>query len=99
MPVYRPFYFYAEAYNLETRNGMFRVRTTYEVYNKERMRQEIVDVMIKDWIEPGNVAYLGTEYHPMDLAPGNYIIVLRVKDLVSGKERSAVAEFHLVSRD
>ena len=78
---------------------MFRVRTTYEVYNKERMRQEIVDVMFKDWIEPGDVAYLGTEYHPMDLAPGNYIIVLRVKDLVSGKERSAVAEFKLVARD
>ncbi len=97
LPMYKPFYFYSEAYNLETRDGMLRVRTTYEVYNKERMRQEIVDVMIKDWIEPGNVAYLGTEYHPMDLAPGNYIIVLRVKDLVSGKERSAVAEFQLVA--
>jgi hypothetical protein len=78
---------------------MYRVRTTYEVYNKEKMRQEIVDVMIKDWIEPGNVAYLGAEYHPMDLIPGNYIIVLKVKDLVSGKERSAIAEFRLVGND
>lgn len=99
LPVYRPFYFYSEAYNLETREGMFRVRTTYEVYNKEKMRQEIVDVMIKDWIEPGNVAYLGTEYHPMDLIPGHYIIVLKVKDLVSGKERSVVAEFQLAGND
>jgi len=99
LPVHRPFYFYSEAYNLDTQDGMYRVRTTYEVYNKERMRQEVVDVMIKDWIEPGNIAYLGAEYHPMDLVPGNYIIVLKVKDLVSGKERSAVAEVKLVGAE
>jgi hypothetical protein len=95
LPVHRPFYFYSEAYNLETKEGLYRVRTTYEVYNKEEMRQEVVDVMIKDWIEPGNIAYFGAEYHPMDLVPGNYIIVLRVKDLISGKERSAVTEVRL----
>ena len=99
LPVHHPFYLYSEAYNLETKDGMYRVRTTYEVYNKERMRQEVVDVMIKDWIEPGNTAYLGTEYHPMDLLPGSYMIVLKVKDLISGKERSAVAEFRLVEED
>ncbi len=99
LPVHKSFYLYSEAYNLETREGMHRVRTTYEVYNKERMRQEVVDVMIKDWIEPGNTAYLGAEYHPMDLLPGSYMIVLKVKDLVSGKERSAVAEFQLVETD
>ena len=95
LPVHRPFYFYSEAYNLDTKDGLHRVRTTYEVYNKERMRQEVVDVMIKDWIEPGNIAYFGAEYHPMDLVPGNYIIVLKVKDLISGKERSAVTEVRL----
>jgi len=99
LPVHRPFYFYSEAYNLDTKDGMYRVRTTYEVYNKERMRQEVVDVMIKDWIEPGNIAYLGAEYHPMDLLPGNYIIVLKVKDLISGKERSAVAEVRLMGTE
>lgn len=99
LPVHRLFYLYSEAYNLETSNGMYRVRTTYEVYNKEQMRQEVVDVMIKDWIEPGSIAYIGTEYHPMDLSPGNYIIVLKVKDLISGKERSAVSEFRLVATD
>lgn len=95
LPVHKPFYFYSEAYNLETKDGLYRVRTTYEVYNKERMRQEVVDVMIKDWIEQGNIAYLGAEYHPMDLVAGNYIIVLKVKDLISGKERSAVTEVRL----
>ncbi|KPK63798.1 hypothetical protein AMJ83_04910 [candidate division WOR_3 bacterium SM23_42] len=99
LPVHRLFYLYSEAYNLETSNGMYRIRTTYEVYNKEQMRQEVVDVMIKDWIEPGNIAYIGTEYHPMDLSPGNYIIVSKVKDLISGKERSAVSEFRLVGTD
>lgn len=55
--------------------------------------------MIKDWIEPGDIAYLAAEYHPMDLPPGYYIMVVRVKDLVSGKERSAVTEFQLIARD
>jgi hypothetical protein len=96
LPVHRPFYFYSEAYNLDTKDGLHRVRTTYEVYNKEKMRQEVVDVLIKDWIEPGNIAYFGAEYHPMDLVPGNYIIVLKVKDLISGKERSAVTEMRLL---
>ncbi len=99
LPVHMPFYLYSEAYNLETKDGMYRVRTTYEVYNKEKMRQEVVDVMIKDWIEPGNTAYLGAEYHPMDLVPGSYMIVMKVKDLLSGKERSAVAEFRLVGTE
>ncbi|MBE0432713.1 hypothetical protein IBX73_04515 [candidate division WOR-3 bacterium] len=98
LPVRQPFYLYAEAYNLETKDGMHQVRTIYEVYNKDRMRQEVVDVMVKDWIEPGNTAFLGAEYHPMDLVPGSYMIVLKVKDILSGKERSAVAEFIMVER-
>jgi GWxTD domain-containing protein len=90
-----PFYFYAEVYNLETQDGMHRLTTTYEVTNKEKMKRAIVDVMIKDYMAEGNVAYLGAEYHPMDLAPGHYMIVLRAVDLLSGKERTAVAEFEL----
>lgn len=95
VPVHRPFYFFAEVYNLETKNGMHQLKTTYEVYNKQKMRREIVDVMIKDHLEAGDVAYLGAEYHPMDLSPGYYIMVLRVVDLLSGTERSAVSEFEL----
>lgn len=95
LPVHCPFYFYAEVYNLETKNGMHQLRTTYEVTNKEKMRREVVDVMIRDHIEAGDIAYLGAEYHPMDLAPGDYIIILRAKDLLSGKERTAISEFEL----
>ncbi len=98
-PVHKPFYLYAEVYNLTMQDGMHQLRTTYEVYNKERMRQEVVDVMIKDWIEPGDIAFLGAEYHPMDLVPGSYMIVLKVTDLLSGKERSAVAELTLTEAD
>ncbi len=99
IPIHKPFYFYTEVYNLETKDGIHELRTTYEVYNKTKMKQEIVDVMIKDWIEPGDIAYLATEYHPMDLDPGFYIIVLKAKDLITEKERSAVAEFELVSTE
>ncbi len=96
VPVHRPFYFFAEVYNLETKNGMHQLKTTYEIYNKQKMRREIVDVMIKDHLEAGDVAYLGAEYHPMDLSPGYYIMVLRVVDLLSGTERTAVCEFELM---
>jgi len=95
LPLYKLFYFYAEVYNLETKNGLHQLKMTYEVYNKEKMRREIVDVMIRDHIESGDVAYLAAAYHPMDLPPGQYIIVLRVEDLLSGKERTAVNEFAL----
>jgi GWxTD domain-containing protein len=99
LPVHKLFYLYTEVYNLGTKDGMHQLITTYEVYNKEKMRKEIVDVMIKDIIEPGDVAYLAAEYHPMDLSPGHYIIVVKIKDLISDKERTAVTEFQLVSVD
>ncbi len=97
VPVFQPFFFYAEVYNLETQNGLHQLSTTYEVTNKEKMRREVVDVMIRDYVEPGDIAFLAAEYHPMDLAPGHYIITMRVKDIVSGKERAAVSEFELKS--
>jgi hypothetical protein len=93
--VFQPFFFYAEVYNLETDNGLHQLSTTYEVTNKEKMRREVVDVMIRDYVEPGDIAFLAAEYHPMDLAPGHYIITMRVKDILSGKERTAVSEFEL----
>ncbi len=96
LPVHRPFYLYAEVYNLETKDGRHHLRTTYEVYNREKMRKEIADIMIDDWFEPGDVAYLGALYHPMDLPPGHYIIVLRAKDELNGKERNTIAEFELI---
>ena len=95
LPIHQPFYLYVEVYNLKTRDGQHHLRTTYEVYNKEKMHKEIVDIMIDDWFEPGDVAYLGAHYHPMDLPPGHYIIVLRAKDQLSGKERTAITEFKL----
>ncbi len=94
-PVHQPFYFYAEAYNLKTENGCHQLHTAYEVYNIEKMRQEIVDVMVKTYVDQGDVAYIGVEYHPMDLEPGRYMILLRARDLIGNKERSVVAEFEL----
>ncbi|MGB3479645.1 MAG: hypothetical protein WBB67_10840 [bacterium] len=93
--IHTPFYFYAEVYNLETKNGMHQLKMTYEVINKAKMKREIVDVVIKDQIEAGDVAYLAALYHPMDLEPGFYIITLRTVDLLSSKERTAVCEFEL----
>ena len=93
--VHTPFYFYAEVYNLETKNGMHQLKMTYEVTNKAKMKREPVDVMIKDQIEAGNTAYLAAQYHPMDLDPGHYMITLRTVDLLTDKERTAVCEFEL----
>lgn len=96
VPMFQPFYFYAEVYNLATIDGLHKVKTTYEITNREKMRREVVDVMIKDHIDAGDVAYLGAIYHPMDLSPGHYIITLKAVDLISGQERTAISEFELV---
>jgi len=94
-PVYLPFYLYAEIYNLKTEKGEYHIKTIYEVYNKQKMRREIVDIMIEDHIGLSSTAYLAAKYHPMDLKPGYYMIVLRVKDMIGGKECTAVNEFKL----
>jgi len=97
--VHTPFYFYAEVYNLETKNGMHQLKMTYEVTNKGKMKREPIDIMIKEQIEAGNTAYLAAQYHPMDLDPGLYMITLRTVDLLTGKERSAVCDFELKLRE
>ncbi|HEX7320431.1 MAG TPA: hypothetical protein VF399_08765 [bacterium] len=93
-----PFYFYHELYNLQTSGGRHQLRTTYEIYSKERMKREILDVLIQDESGEGDIAYLPAKYHPMDLPAGNYIVVARDTDLLSGKEKTAVSEFELLSR-
>ena len=91
-----PFYFYHEVYNLMTKNGEYLLKTDYEIYNKEKMQKEIVDIMTQTKSDAGDVGYIGAKYHPMDLSPGSYIIVARTTDLLSGEQYSAVAEFVLV---
>jgi hypothetical protein len=102
MPVHQPFYFYHEVYNLETKNGLHQIRTMYQIYNLQERRdrpieEEVVDVLIQELFEEGDVAYLAAKYHPMDLLPGHYLIVTKDRDLLSGKERTAIGEFELVN--
>lgn len=101
-PLHAPFYFYHEVYNLGTKNGIHQIRTTYQIYNlQERknrpLEEEVVDVLIQELFEEGEVAFLAAKYHPMDLLPGRYLIVAKDKDLLSGKERTALGEFELVN--
>lgn len=95
IPVGQPFYLYHEIYNLSTDNGMHSLKTIYEIYNREKMRKEIVDVLVQSEINEGDAAYLGAKYHPMDLPEGQYIIVAKTTDMLSGEEFSAVGEFIL----
>jgi len=98
MPVSQPFYFYHEVYNLGMRDSLHQLRTSYEVYNKDKMKKEIIDIMIQDEVGKGDVAYLAMKYHPMDLPPGHYIIIARDTDMLSGKERSTIFEFELTAK-
>ncbi|MCX7996001.1 MAG: GWxTD domain-containing protein [candidate division WOR-3 bacterium] len=95
LPVSTPFYIYHEVYNLKTQEGQYLLKTDYEIYNKEKMRKEIVDVMSQSNSGEGDVAYIAAKYHPMDLLPGNYIIVAKTTDLLSGENFTAVGEFTL----
>lgn len=93
-----PFYFYHEVYNLTTKDGMHLLKTDYEIYNKEKMRKEIVDILSQTKSSEGEIAYVASKYHPMDLPAGDYIVVARSKDLLSGEEFTAVGEFSLKKR-
>ncbi len=95
LPVSVPFYIYHEVYNLTTKEGQHLLKIDYEVYNKERMRKEIVDIMTQTESNNSDVAYIAAKYHPMDLPAGQYIIVVRDTDLLSGEQFTAVGEFTL----
>ncbi|MGB9720832.1 MAG: hypothetical protein ACPL28_05055 [bacterium] len=95
IPVSTPFYIYHEVYNLKIQDGQHLLKVDYEIYNKEKMRREIVDIMTQTESSEGDVAYVAAKYHPMDLPAGNYIIVARTTDLLSGEQFTAVGEFTL----
>ncbi len=95
LAVSTPFYVYHELYNLMTRDGQHLLKVNYEIYNREKMRKEIVDIMTQTESSEGDVAYIAAKYHPMDLPAGNYLIVARTTDLLSGEEYTAVGEFTL----
>ncbi|MEO0205107.1 MAG: hypothetical protein ABIL22_00325 [candidate division WOR-3 bacterium] len=95
LQVSTPFYVYHEVYNLKTQDGQHLLKVDYEIYNKEKMRREIVDIMSQTESSEGDVAYIAAKYHPMDLPAGNYIIVARTTDLLSGEQFTAVGEFAL----
>jgi len=95
MFVSTPFYIYHEVYNLTTQQGQHLLKIDYEIYNKEKMRKEIVDIMTQTESSEGDIAYIAAKYHPMDLPPGQYIIVARNTDLLSGEQFTAVSEFEL----
>lgn len=99
LPVSNPFYIYHEVYNLKVQDGQHLLRVDYEIYNKEKMRKEIIDVMSQTKSSEGDVAYIAAKYHPMDLPPGNYIIVAKTTDLLSGEQFSTLGEFRLEKTD
>ncbi|MGQ9535496.1 MAG: GWxTD domain-containing protein [bacterium] len=98
LPVANSFYIYHEVYSLQTREGQHLLKVDYEIYNKARMRREIVDIMSQTESGEGNIAYIAAKYHPMDLPSGEYIIVARSIDLLGGEEYTAVNEFTLEER-
>jgi len=93
--VHTPFYFYHEVYNLAIKEGMHMIKTDYEIYNKEKMQKEVVDILTQGETGEGDIAYISAKYHPMDLPPGEYIVVARTTDLLIGEEYTAVGEFVL----
>jgi len=99
LPVSTPFYIYHEVYNLKIQDGQHLLRVDYEIYNKEKMRKEIVDIMGQTESSEGDIGYIAAKYHPMDLPPGNYIIVARITDMLSGEQFTAVGEFTLEKLD
>ncbi len=95
LPVNLPFYFYVEIYNLGVKDGQHHIELNYEIYNLKKGRREFIEVLKQREIGDGDVAYVATKYHPMDLPPGEYLVVIKMRDLVNRDECSAVKDFVL----
>lgn len=87
IPAGQPYYIYYEIYNLAVNHdGLHNVVVEYQTFrsdNEGRIKECIVNTPPEMYLSTGNTFYRCTKIHPMQLEPGEYIMVISVKDLIS----------------
>ena len=93
------FYVLYELYNLGTSDeGRHRVEAEYQLIHEDTRRLAVVPTPTKFVTGNGGDATVVERVHTMDLNPGPYLLVARVRDLESGTDISLTARFRIQPR-
>ncbi|MEO0226353.1 MAG: hypothetical protein ABIL05_05320, partial [candidate division WOR-3 bacterium] len=94
--VAQPIFFYHEVYNLGlNEEGNHRIKTKYRIVEKISKKEQLVDFVEKIEEDIGTTAYVAVKYHPMNLPPGQYLVVAETQDLILGQTFYSMLEFAL----
>lgn len=93
------FYVLYEVYNLLTdSDGLHHAEAVNELIARETRQAAVIPVPSRTISGPGPTAVVVERVHTMDLRPGPYLYVSRVRDLSSGRTASLTAEFIILPR-
>ncbi len=96
---YQPFYVYYEVYSLATdAAGEHQVTVGHGIYLSDTtgsLKECIVDTRDLFYQDAGDYLSACHKVHPMALEPGEYILVIDVKDLISGRLSKITHRFEI----
>jgi len=97
---YQPFYVYYEVYSLSTNSsGEHQVVVGHGIYLNDTtgvLKECIVDTRDLFYQDAGDYLSACHKVHPMAMEPGEYILVIDVKDLISGRISKITHQFEIV---
>jgi|GEM_PF-5393948 len=96
---YQPFYVYYEAYSLQTdRAGEHQVSVSHSIYLSDTagtLKECIVDTRDIYYQDRGDYLRACHKVHPMAMDPGEYILVVAIQDLISGRTSRLAIPFQI----
>jgi hypothetical protein len=97
---YQPFYVYYEAYHLATDRGReHQVLASFAIYRSGSsgvMQECLVDTRDRYYQDLGDCLRACHKIHPMGMEPGDYLLVIQVRDLLAGRLSTITHPFVIV---
>jgi hypothetical protein len=93
------FYALYEIYNLTPDSaGRHDAEANYEIMERDTRALAVLPAPTRHLTGDGTTATAVERVHTMDLRPGNYLLVSRVRDLNNGRTATVTAEFEILPR-
>lgn len=100
---YQPFFVYYEVYHLATdRNREHQVEVGFGIYGSDSsgmMRECIVDTRDLYYQGQGDCLRACHKVHPMGMEPGDYLLVIQIKDPLSGRASTISHPFGILEAE
>lgn len=97
---YQPFFIFYEVYHLATdRNREHQVEVGFGIYGSDSsgaMRECLVDTRDLYYQGQGDCLRACHKVHPMGMEPGDYLLVIQIKDLLSGRASTITHPFGIL---